>query len=109
MAGGATAALSATAAGNIAAVLPADPVVIALSADSVFLWTWGLALSLGLAAQILGLLVRRRSSLWAALCFVCGASLVCVAALLDRDPTLCVGQVLLLAGLLATMPKKKTG
>lgn len=68
--------------------------VIWLPPDSAFLWAWGLLLGLGVAAQLLALLLRRRFFLGA------GACLVCVAALLDRDPALFVGQILLLAGLL---------
>ncbi|ATD81278.1 MULTISPECIES: hypothetical protein [Desulfovibrio] len=75
-------------------VAAAGQSVIWLPPDSALLWTWGLLLALGVAVQLLGLLLRRRFFLGG------GASLVCCAALLDRDPTLLTGQILLLAGLL---------
>lgn len=78
---------------NSLGVVAAGQSVIWLPPDSAFFWTWGLLLALGVAVQFLGLLLRRRLFLSA------GACLVCAAALLDRDPTLFVGQLLLLAGL----------
>ena len=78
--------------GSLGVVAAGQP-VIWLPPDSAFFWTWGLMLALGAAVQLFGLLSRRRLFLSA------GACLVCAAALLDRDPTLFVGQLLLLAGL----------
>ncbi len=79
---------------NSAGLAAAGQSVIWLPPDSALLWAWGLLLGLGVAAQLLGLLLRRRFFLGA------GACLVCAAALLDRDPALFAGQILLLAGLL---------
>lgn len=78
---------------NSLGVVAAGQPVIWLPPDSAFFWTWGLLLALGVAVQLLGLLLHRRVFLCA------GSCLVCAAALLDRDPTLFVGQLLLLAGL----------
>lgn len=75
-------------------IVAAGQSVIWLPPDSTLLWAWGLMLALGVAVQLLGLLRRRRFFLGAGACLVCGA------ALLDRDPALFTGQILLLVGLL---------
>lgn len=74
-------------------LLPDQPQVYWLSSDAAFLWAWGLMLVLGIGVQALGLYFRRR------LLMAAGAALVCGAAIMDRDPTLFAGQMLLTLGL----------
>ena len=74
-------------------LLPEQPQVYWLSSDAAFLWAWGLMLVLGISVQALGLYFRRR------LLMAAGAALVCGAAVMDRDPTLFAGQILLTLGL----------
>lgn len=79
---------------SAAGLLLADqPQVYWLSSDTAFLWAWGLMLVLGVGVQALGLYFRRR------LLMAAGAALVCGAAVMDRDPTLFAGQILLTLGL----------
>lgn len=79
---------------SAAGLLLADqPQVYWLSSDAAFLWAWGLMLVCGISVQALGLYFRRR------LLMAAGAALVCGAAVMDRDPTLFAGQMLLTLGL----------
>ena len=79
---------------SAAGLLLADqPQVYLLSSDAAFLWAWGLMLVCGIGVQALGLYFRRR------LLMAAGAAMVCGAAVMDRDPTLFAGQILLTLGL----------
>ncbi len=79
---------------SAAGLLLADqPQVYWLSSDAAFLWAWGVMLVFGIGVQALGLFFRRR------LLMAAGAALVCGAAIMDRDPTLFAGQILLTLGL----------
>ena len=80
----------ASAAGQI---LTDQPLVYCVIPDDAFLWSWGLMLVFGIGVQALGLYFRRR------LLMAAGAALVCGAAVMDRDPTLFGGQILLTLGL----------
>ena len=85
-------------------ILSDQPQVYWLPSDTAFLWAWGLMLVFGAGIQALGLFFRQKFLVLA------GAALVCGAAVMDRDPTLFAGQILLTAGL-ATLytsePKKQ--
>ncbi len=76
-------------------ILSDQPQSYWLPPDTAFLWAWGLLLVLGAGMQALGLFFRQKFLV------VAGAALVCGAAVMDRDPTLLVGQVLLTVGLAA--------
>ena len=80
----------ASAAGQI---LTDQPLVYCVIPDDAFLWSWGLMLVFGIGVQALGLYFRRR------LLMAAGAAMVCGAAVMDRDPTLFAGQILLTLGL----------
>lgn len=80
----------ASAAGQI---LTDQPLVYCVIPDDAFLWSWGLMLVFGIGVQALGLYFRRR------LLMAAGAAMVCGAAVMDRDPTLFAGQILLMLGL----------
>ncbi|MFT4302631.1 MAG: hypothetical protein QM579_12855 [Desulfovibrio sp.] len=74
-------------------ILSDQPQVYWLPPETAFLWAWGLMLAFGAGMQALGLFFRQKFLVLA------GAALVCGAAVMDRDPTLFVGQILLTAGL----------
>ena len=80
----------ASAAGQI---LTDQPLVYCVIPDDAFLWSWGLMLVFGIGVQALGLYFRRR------LLMAAGAAMVCGAAVMDRDPTLFAGQIMLTLGL----------
>ncbi|MDD4701618.1 MAG: hypothetical protein PHI96_05300 [Desulfovibrio sp.] len=73
-------------------ILMDQPQVYWLPSDTAFLWAWGLMLVFGFGIQALGLFFRKKVPV------AVGAALVCGAAVMDKDPTLFVGQVLLIAG-----------
>ena len=84
-------------------LLVGQPQIYWLPSDAAFLWAWGLMLVCGIGIQALGLFFRRR------LLMAVGASFVCGAAIMDRDPTLFAGQILLTLGLtIMTARRKKT-
>ena len=88
----------ASAAGQI---LTDQPLVYCVIPDDAFLWSWGLMLVFGIGVQALGLYFRRR------LLMAAGAALVCGAAVMDRDPTLFAGQMLLTLGLAVMIARRQ--
>ena len=82
-------------------ILSDQPQIYWLPSDAAFLWAWGLMLVFGAGMQALGLFFHQKFLV------VTGAVLVCGAAIMDRDPTLFAGQILLTAGL-ATLYTSRT-
>ena len=83
-------------------LLAEQPQVYWLSSDTAFLWAWGLMLVMGIGVQALGLYFRRK------LLTAAGAVFVCGAAVMDRDPTLFVGQILITLGLALLMARRQS-
>ena len=100
-------ALAAAGQGLAYLVLADQPQVYWLPSDAAFLWAWGLMLVLGAGIQALGLFYGKKIPVAA------GAVLVCGAAVMDSDPTLLVGQILLVVGLATVFAsrtkKQRTG
>lgn len=82
-------------------LLADQPQIYWLPSDAVFLWAWGLMLVCGIGVQALGLFFRRR------LFMAAGAALVCGAAIMDRDPALFAGQILLTLGLAMMITRRQ--